>query len=189
MEAPYVASRNEPRPKRSSEFNATSADENVDPGCEAAPQSVDEALARALRHSRAAAAEILAAARALLDALALSTRGCATDEDPLLGPVAQLLEDLEARLATDRGAPPALLGALADALDAEIARWEERARNDSEARAVLRAFLGVRELLWEFGVRNSGPAPEGETETKAAPKRRKKPTKKSPRVQRVRVEG
>ena len=133
-------------------------------GYEAAPQSVDEALARALRHGKAAAAETLAAGRALLDAVALATRGSATDADPLLGPLAQLLEDLEARLATDRSnAPPAAFSALADALDAEIARWEERARNDSEARAVLRAFLGVRELLWEFGVRKTGSTREGET--------------------------
>ena len=183
-----MSSRKGPQPRRGSPDPA-SFEEDQGRGIEAAPQSVDEALARALRHARGAAAEVLAATRALLDALALATRGCATDEDPLLGPVVQLLEDLEARLATDRGAPLAVLSALADALDAEIARWEERARNDSEARAVLRAFLGVRELLWEFGVRNTGAGGEGETETKARPVVPKKPAKKSPRVQRVRVEG
>ena len=163
-------------------------------GESAAPESVDEALARALRHGRAATAEVLATGRALLDAVALATRGSATDEDPLLGPLAQLLTNLEARLATDRGDPAsALIGALADALDTEIGHWEERARNDAEARAVLRAFLGVREILWEFGVRNAGPNNKGETETKA-PKpdgsgKPRRSAKKRPRVQRVRVEG
>ncbi len=40
-------------------------------------------------------------------------------------------------------------------LDDEIGRWETRGRDDPEARAVLRAFLGVREILWEFGLRPS----------------------------------
>jgi hypothetical protein len=42
---------------------------------------------------------------------------------------------------------------VAAALDAEIARWEASSRDDPEARAVLRAFLGVREILWEVGLR------------------------------------
>ena len=67
------------------------------------------------------------------------------------------------------------------------------AGNDAEARAVLRAFLGVREILWEFGVRNARPNNKGETETKA-PKpdgsgKPRRSAKKRPRVQRVRVEG
>lgn len=185
-----MSNRKGPEPEPT---NLGSFEEEQGRGFDTAPQSVDEALARALRHGKAAAAEVLAAVRALLNAISLATRGCATDEDPLLGPVAQFLEDLEAQLATDRGAPPAVLSALADALDAEIARWEERAQNDSEARAVLRAFLGVRELLWEFGVRSIRPNEPGEMETKARkPKRPKKPrksAKKSPRVQRVHVEG
>lgn len=179
------------------EADAERPDGSFDPGqgVSTPPQSVDEALARALRHGRSAAAEVLAALRALLDAVALATRGSATDDDPLLGPLAELLEGLEARLATNRDAPPALIGALADALDAEIARWEERARNDAEARAVLRAFLGVRELLWEFGLRStdskSGDAGERKGPKRSRPAGRKRPAakKKKNRVQRVRVEG
>ena len=59
-----------------------------------------------------------------------------------------------------------------DALDAEIARWETKARQDADARAVLRAFLGVRELLWELGMRPSAPAAEDGQEA-AAPRARK----------------
>ena len=189
-----MANRSEQQPKREPGPDPATFDAERSRGREAAPRSVDEALARALSHGKAAAAEILAAGRALLDAVALATRGGATDADPLFGPVAQLMEDLEARLATDRSdAPPALFSALADALDAEIARWEERARNDAEARAVLRAFLGVRELLWEFGVRNAGSDSERESETKAPrsvrPNEPRPSAKKPPRVQRVRVEG
>ena len=120
----------------------------------AAPASVEQALARAQAHARTAAAEGLAAARALLDAAALATRGSSADTHPVLGPIASLLEGLESQLAR-RGAIASsrLLEALADALDGEIARWEERAREETEARAVLRAFLGLREVLWELGVR------------------------------------
>ena len=188
-----MSKRNGPPSERGTDPDLESFGDEQGRGFEAAPQSVDEALQRALRHGKAAAVEVLALLRALLDTVALATRGCATDEDPLLGPLAHLLEDLEAQLATDRGGPPAALSALADALDEEIARWEERARNDSEARAVLRAFLGVRELLWEFGVRNAGSKEGGESETKARkrkpPNKPRKSAKKSPRVQRVHVEG
>ncbi|MGH7286571.1 MAG: hypothetical protein ACREI8_00945, partial [Myxococcota bacterium] len=63
-----------------------------------------------------------------------------------------------------------------------IARWEERARQDGEARAVLRAFLGVRELLWEFGIRRP--------DEPAAPRAERRAAKRGgPRVQRVRVQG
>ena len=80
--------------------------------------------------------------------------GLPSDASRLLAPLAQLLEGLAAGLAPDAEAASApLLDALAEALDAEIARWEARARDDAEARAVLRAFLGVRELLWELGLR------------------------------------
>lgn len=145
------------------------------------PAGVDEALARARRHGRLAAAEALAAVRALLDAGALATSGEPSGVHRLLRPLAQLLEDLRGRLEDDAGGPSeSLVTALAEALEVEIARWEARARDDAEARAVLRAFLGVRELLWEFGVR---PATDPE-----APPAKREPAKR-PRVQRVRVQG
>jgi hypothetical protein len=86
-----------------------------------------------------------------------------------------------------------LLSALFDALDEEIARWELRSREDPNARSVLRAFLGVREILWEVSARGgeAGASSEkgrkngGETEPPAGPVRSRRRT----RVQRVRVEG
>lgn len=142
--------------------------------------SVEQALERARRHARAAAAEALEAARALLDAAALLTSGAPADRNRVLASLAQGLETLTAQLAPGDGeAPPELLRALTDALDAEIARWEARADDDAEARAVLRAFLGVRELLWELGVR---PA-RGKRSRGATPVRRRRA------VERVPVQG
>jgi len=99
----------------------------------------------------------------------------------VLGGAARWLDSLARGASPETGADLALTHALAGALDAEIARWEARAAQDPDARAVLRAFLGVRELLWELGVRPSTssqptPAPE-----KAAARRK--------RVERVPVQG
>jgi hypothetical protein len=153
------------------------------------PESVDEALARARDHGRAAAAEALEMVHALLDVGSLATSGEPSDTHRLLGPLASLLEDLSARLAGDAAAASTpILEAITEALDVEIARWEERAGDDPEARAVLRAFLGVRELLWEFGVRR-GP---GETPDPAPtnPRATRVPRPgRGPRIQRVPVEG
>jgi hypothetical protein len=155
-----------------------------------APQTVHEALGRARLHGRAAAAEALAALRALLDAAALAGSGAPSNASPVLGPAAALLDELAAQLGGEGVLPTSLLAAVAEALDGEIARWERRAREDSDARAVLRAFLGLRELLWELGVRpggktgdSGGPPPAGERSRGPRPRPRR------PRVQRVRVEG
>lgn len=148
-----------------------------------AARDAGEALARARRHGRAAAAEALAALEALLDAAALASGGEPAAAHPLLAPPAQLLAHLKARLEGAAGAESeSVLVAIAEALDGEIARWEERARRDPEARAVLRAFLGVRELLWEFGVRRPDEPPEPRPDRRPAKRR-------GPRVQRVRVQG
>jgi len=117
--------------------------------------SVQEALERAARHGRRAASEALLAARALLDALSLALHGASVDERRILGLAARALDDLADTLAGG-GARPGLLAAVAESLDAEIARWEARARQDTDARAVLRAYLGLREILWELGVRPAG---------------------------------
>ena len=160
-----------------------------------APRDVAEALARARQHARSAASESVSAVHALLDAAALASSGLPSDASRLLAPIAQLLESLAQALAPDSAAVSApLLTALAEALDAEIARWEARARDDAEARAVLRAFLGVRELLWELGLRRPGPAQErpgaasgssGPVQGPHAPR----PVRRRPRVQRVPVQG
>jgi hypothetical protein len=149
-----------------------------------AADGVQAALARAGRHARSSAAEAILAARALLDAAALLQGGAPAEVSPAFARVALWLERLAAGVAPDGAADAELTRALAEALDAEIERWEERARDDANARAVLRAFLGVRELLWELGVR---PAPPGSTgDSSASPRPRRS---RGRRVQRVPVQG
>jgi len=163
------------------------------PGPEA-PETVEEALSRARRHGRAAAAESVAALQALLDAAALGLAGRAAEQDALLGPLSRSLEELRALLAPDASlSASSLLGALFDALDAEIARWELRSHEDPDARAVLRAFLGVREILWEIGARGDEPAASAQGGG-ADPGSAREPARGAhprgrPRVQRVPVEG
>jgi hypothetical protein len=160
----------------------------------APPESAAEALARARRHTHSAIAEALAAIRALLDASSLALTGEASAANAILGPLARILEGLRAEFDENAttGEAAALLRSIAEALDAEIARWEKRAETDPEARSVWRAFLGLRELLWEFGIRRESDASgSGETSKPAARKKgRSTSTRpKKPRVQRVTVEG
>jgi hypothetical protein len=126
---------------------------------------------------------------ALLDAASLAASREPSEASRWLGPIARLLEGLSEGMAGDAGEAAApLLDALGEALDVEIARWEQRARDDGDARAVLRAFLGLRELLWEFGVRRSD-AGKGRPEPRprsAAPAGKRR---KQPRVQRIPVQG
>jgi len=160
-----------------------------------AAKSVSEALDAARRHARAALAEALAAARALLDAASLGLSGAPSDAHRGIGTLARSLDQLSASLAADsNGLPPALLDAIALALDAEIARWEARSGDDPDARAVLRAFLGLREILWELGVR--GTSADAHAEPAATPGRAGKRApaagerrRAKPRVERVRVQG
>jgi hypothetical protein len=153
-----------------------------------APATPQEALARAREHGRAAAAEALAALQALLEAAALSTTGRSSDAHVVLGPAARLLGGLAEELEPGgRRASESLLASVTEALDAEIARWEQRARDDPDARAVLRAFLGLREVLWEFGVRPGRAPEEGRGYGGSHPVGTRR--SRRPRVQRVSVEG
>ena len=149
------------------------------------PRSVQEALARARHHARNAAAEALRAAHAALDAAALATRGEPAATHPWFGRISRMLEELGLELGGDGAMAETLLHAVAEALDVEIERWEKRAREDADARAVLRAFLGLREVLWEFGVRPRG-APPAEPER---PTRSARSPRRGSRVQRVQVES
>ncbi|MDH3210858.1 MAG: hypothetical protein OEM05_00055 [Myxococcales bacterium] len=157
-------------------------------------ETAGEALERARGHARAAAAEALASLHALLDAAALAASGRPSEFHEVLSPIAKLLDGLAEQLGHE-GAPVAasLLEAITDALDAEIGRWEERARDDPEARAVLRAFLGLREILWEFGVRRpdgaSGPQDDGGPSTPKPGTPRSARRGRRPSVQRVPIEG
>lgn len=170
----------------------------------APPTSVEEAMARARLHSRAALSEGLAAAHALLDAASLGIRGEAAGSHGALGQLSRALEQASRQLSEDtsRLAGP-VVEAILDALDLEIARWEKRSADDSEARAVLRAFLGLREILWEFGMRRDDGSPQApSSESTAQPdakpdaatdRRARASAAKSPRarrrVQRVQVQG
>jgi len=155
------------------------------------PSSPSEALAEARAHARRAAAEAAAALRALLDAATLAAQGEPAGAGRL-APLAEALEQLSAWLHPESESDAdAVLRALAGGLDAEIARWEAKSREDPEARSVLRAFLAVREVLWELGSRfaaKNGAAAEAPPASDAGerPARRRRSRR---RVERVAVEG
>lgn len=167
-------------------------------------RSVEEALERARRHGLAALAESADAARALLDAASLATSGAPSDAHEWLSRASQWIDAAAGRARSGAGVPPMpWLDAVSDALDEEIERWETRSRQDPEARSVLRAFLGVREILWEFGLRarseetGSASAPANDApradEGVASPAFRARPPRSArrgaSRIQRVPVEG
>jgi hypothetical protein len=159
------------------------------------PSTAAEALAEARRHGQRAAAECALALRALLDAATLAARGEPASSGRL-APLAEALERASAWLGEegDRSGD-AVLRALADGLDAEIARWEAKSREDPEARSVLRAFLAVREVLFEMSTRFGAPrepepaAPEPRGDTEQRSTRTARPRRARRRVERVAVEG
>jgi hypothetical protein len=151
-------------------------------------ETVGQALERAGRHARSAAAESVAALEALLDAASLAAANAPGRET--LPPLAATLAELR-RLLSQPGAPSGerLVDALLQALEAEIARWERRGSEDPEARAVLRAFLGMREILWELGVRAPHrPGRREAPEEEPTPRAKLRRTRRT-RLQRVEVEG
>ena len=120
---------------------------------DAPDRALDEALARARRHAKSAVAEALEACRALLDAASLAVSGTPAATNPLFDPVERWIARASRGLAAEGGLPAGIAAEIAAVLEQEIARWEERAQRDDDARPVLRAFLGLREVLWELGVR------------------------------------
>lgn len=147
-------------------------------GADAPESELDLALARARRHAKNAVGESLAAIRALLDAASLATSGAPAASSPLFASVEGWIARASRGFSADGGLADGLAAEIAAALEQEIARWEQRAKSDDDARPVLRAFLGLREVLWELGVRvprgSAGAAP-----SESAPRPR--------RVQRVAV--
>lgn len=142
----------------------------------------EEALQRARAHLRQAALEGLEAGRDLLEA-AVQTGGRTEAADASwLGDWLRNLEDLIAELRRDGSLrlPSVLADPLAAAVDAEIERWEQRSRTDPDARLVLRAFLGLRELLWELGMR-----PATDRRGEPAPSTPARPNPERPRRNRV----
>jgi len=148
------------------------------------PTSALVALERAREHGRRAVSEALRALHAVVDAASLAATGAPAEAHRGLARLARALDDMAAAFGQGEGA--SLVAAVADALDVEIDRWEQRAAADPEARAVLRAYLGLRELLWELGVRR----PEAATEK---PNARRGPRSDGARrrsaIQRVPLEG
>jgi hypothetical protein len=159
------------------------------------PTSPAEALAEARRHAQRAAAESAAALRALLDAAALAAHG-EPAASGRLAPLAEALEHFAAWLHPEgEETGDAVLRALADGLDAEITRWEARSREDPEARSVLRAFLAVREVLFEMSTRfgpaatSSAAAQPDDADTDERSPRPRRVRRSRRRVERVAVEG
>ena len=164
------------------------------------PSHVDEALRRSAQHARNAIAEALLAGHALLDAVALATTGRAasarTDETRAhLGHsgLASLAERIRLLATSVRGReadlPEDWTHAILEALDQEISRWEEQSRGDPDARAVLRAFIGLRELLWEFGLRDSQATDSRKPSSESRRPKTDEDRGRSERVQRIKVEG
>lgn len=146
-------------------------------------QGIQEALGRAGRHARNAASEGILAVRALLDAVSLLQGGVPAEANGALMQAAAWLERIAAGISGGPGNDTELTQALAEALDGEIERWEQRAREDPDARAVLRAFLGLRELLWELGVRpQPQPGPGADAEPSPAARRKAPPKRRVERV-------
>lgn len=154
-----------------------------------------DAIHRARRHLRNAAREGLEASRALIEAALLTgSLAEAADSDGRGGVAAEVKATLDAWIATlesDQAfrMPSAFAEPLQRALKIEIDRWERRSAEDEAARPVLRAFLTLRELLWEFGMRDAPSSSERSSRAphqKSAPRSRSKSPRQ--RVQRFDLE-
>lgn len=152
---------------------------------ERAEPSFEEALERSARSARAAASEALGSLNALLDAASLLASGAGPSQGGRLARAAARLGELAGRFSA--GGEGHLLATLAEILDAEVARWQERARDDADARVVLRVFLALRELLFEAGERPAEPRARDGGGSPARPRPANARSRRQ--VQRVRVEG
>ncbi len=149
----------------------------------------DESLERARAHLRQATLEGLEAGRALLQ-FAMRQSGLADPAtDSWLVSLQRNLEDLITGLRDNASftLPTAISEPLAAALEAEIKRWERRSQTDPDARLVLRAFLGLRELLWELGMRHDAQPASRESRPNSDPRPAAPPARD--RVQRFDVES
>ena len=153
-------------------------------------EDVDEAVARARRHMISAALEGLEAAAALLDAAARAGGLAPPEQGTLTRELAARLRGWSRGLPDEHQSrlPPALSGALEEALSREIQRWKLRASTDPEAHLVLRAFLGLRALLRALDGREPESTPSEPSSSRAAPAERPDRATR-PRVQRFDVEG
>lgn len=121
-------------------------------------ETANQALERAIDHASLALAEGVASARAALDASSLVVSGLPADSQPNLAELARTLDQIAGALS---GESPSLrataINTLLEAIDSEVSRWEVRSRSDQDARAVLRVYMGLREVLWEVGIRREAP--------------------------------
>ena len=149
---------------------------------------VDRALERARAHLRKSMLEGLEGIRALLEAAVHASGGAMPTTDSLTGALQTQIEELISTLrhSASFAMPRVVVEPLSEAVEAEIRRWEERAKNDPDARLVLRAFLGMRELIWEFSNHRAGTRDQAGKETKHSPP--KATPKARDRVQRFDVE-
>jgi hypothetical protein len=117
---------------------------------------VDEALQRVRKHLRNSTLEGAQAISALIEATMHASDLKSVAADSMIGQIQQQLEDWITVLegGSSFSMPRALTEPLVAAVDAEIKRWERRSQTDPDARLVLRAFLRMRELLWEIGMRS-----------------------------------
>ena len=156
-------------------------------------EAAEQARKRARAHLRQATLEGLEAARELLLAAMLSGGLGDAPANSLAGQLRRTLEELIARVRDNTSFvfPPALAAPLIAALDGEIRRWEKRSEEDADARPVLRAFIGLRELLWELGLRKDeaprGQASKAEEPTAPSPDRAERAPRRA-RVERFDVE-
>ena len=144
---------------------------------------VDQAIERARVHVGNAARESVAAIAAILEAGGRASGLDPAQTERLAAEVARRFEAQVGRLREGALFPAGLARPLEEALAREIERWEARSERDPDARAVLRAFLGLRELLWELGLRSEKPDAAREA---ARPEKRSEPSAR--RVQRFDVE-
>jgi hypothetical protein len=152
----------------------------------------DDAVERARTHLRNATVEGLETTLALMDAAWVASGTVGVDASSLPGRLRRALEDCIGALRDGRGfsLPSSLARALSEALATEIARWEKRSRHDPDARLVLRAFLGLRELLWELGLEHDDGPPSRNERRRGTSRRRRASTAAphEPRVERFTVE-
>jgi len=149
-----------------------------------------DALARARKHLRQATLEGLQAVQALLDAAGQASGLSGAEAGDLAGEISAVLERLLAGLRADGRfeLPRAIAEPLEAALAREIERWETRSKTDADARPVLRAFLGLRELLWEFGLRPPDPEPSTSPRPDPADAKHPESSHSRGRVQRFNIE-
>ena len=136
------------------------------------PQSVEEALAQSRQHARLALSEVLRSISCLIDAAALAL---GAGQNPILDSgwtsLVSAIDEVARKLAGVQENEPQAEGVpeILAALEQEISRWEDRAAHDEHAQAVLIAFVGLREMVWQM--RQVRGSTEVKTQTIQAPSR------------------